>query len=1059
MTRHAGAAFGMMLLAHAAAAEFTQQGNKLVGTGAVGAYARQGTSVAISADGATAIVGGPGDNSGNGATWAFTLSGGVWLQQGFKLLSSDSLLGASLGTAVAISGDGNTAIVGGPTDHYQDPDLGYVGAAWVFTRTGGVWSQQGSKLVGTVAVGGARQGTSVAISADGITAIVGGPNDRSGPGGAAWVYTRSGSVWSQQGDKLVGTGAVWSPNYAIGLGTAVAISADGNTAIVGAPGDNGGQFGYSMTGAAWVFTRNGGVWSQQGSKLVGTGGAGSSSQQGWSVAISADGNTAVVGSWQDNSGTGAAWVFTRSGGVWSQQGDKLVGAGTGPGTGQAKSVAISADGDTVIVGGPNDSTNIGAAWVYTRSGEAWTQRGKLVGTGGVGYVAQGTSVAISEDGSAIIVGGPDDNTDVGAAWIFAASGCTAPAIYVQPQSQSFRTAQSATLSAAAAGTAPISFQWYQGPSGDTSNPVGTNSSSLTTPTLTATTSYWVRVSNPCGHADSATATVWIGCTPPSITVQPQSQSIQSGQSAVVSVGASGMPLAFQWYQGSSGDTSNPVGTNSSSFTTPLLTATTSYWVLVSNLCGQADSATATVTVTPLYAYFTWVPVASHNGGLFHSEWRSDLGLLNTGGVTANVQVRFFGSNGVLSNDTNVAPGVESILTDVVGQVGGSGSGALEIASDRPLRVTSRSYNRVAPDASCYAGGTQGQDYPAVVPGDGLAATQSAYLAGLSENAQYRCNIGVVNTGTGSATALVELFSGAGAKFTDYTVTLDPGDWKQETQPFMKYAGQTTMDRGYAKVTVQAGSGVFALASVIDNITNDPTTVGMQGTLPASVVWVPVASHNPGLNHSRWRSDLGLLNAGSVAANVQVKFFGSGGLVTTTTLVPPQVQSVLTDVVGQLGASGSGTIEILSDEPVNVTARSYNQVAPDASCYANGTQGQDYPAVVASEGLAVTQSAYLTGLTENASYRSNIGVVNTGTEGATVLVQLFDGIGTKLTEYPVALNPGEWKQETQPFLNKAGQQGMDRGYAKITVQTGSGVFGFASVIDETTNDPTTVTMQR
>ena len=105
MTRHAGAAFGMMLLAHAAAAEFTQQGNKLVGTGAVGAYARQGTSVAISADGATAIVGGPGDNSGNGATWAFTLSGGVWLQQGFKLLSSDSLLGASLGTAVAISGD------------------------------------------------------------------------------------------------------------------------------------------------------------------------------------------------------------------------------------------------------------------------------------------------------------------------------------------------------------------------------------------------------------------------------------------------------------------------------------------------------------------------------------------------------------------------------------------------------------------------------------------------------------------------------------------------------------------------------------------------------------------------------------------------------------------------------------------------------------------------------------------------------------------------------------------------------------------------------------------
>jgi hypothetical protein len=219
------------------------------------------------------------------------------------------------------------------------------------------------------------------------------------------------------------------------------------------------------------------------------------------------------------------------------------------------------------------------------------------------------------------------------------------------------------------------------------------------------------------------------------------------------------------------------------------------------------------------------------------------------------------------------------------------------------------------------------------------------------------------------------------------------------------------------------------------------------------------SHNPGLNHSLWRSDLGLLNTGTATANVQVRFFGSGGVVSETTYVPPGTQSILTDVVGQLDASGSGAIEVIADQPIEVTARSYNQVASNASCYANGTQGQDYPVLAAIDGLSAGQSAHLAGLTENASYRSNIGVVSLGPVGATVLVELFDGTGTKLTYYTVTLATGQWVQQTQPFLRRAGQTATGSGYAKITVQSGSGVFGFASVIDNRTNDPTTVAMQR
>ncbi|MFZ1197005.1 MAG: Ig domain-containing protein, partial [Pseudolabrys sp.] len=103
--------------------------------------------------------------------------------------------------------------------------------------------------------------------------------------------------------------------------------------------------------------------SQQGPKLVGTGASGVS-QQGASVALSADGNTAIVGGPGDNSGQGAAWVYTRSGGVWTQQGNKLVGTGASGAAQQGVSVSLSVDGNTAIVGGLDDNGGAGAAWVY-----------------------------------------------------------------------------------------------------------------------------------------------------------------------------------------------------------------------------------------------------------------------------------------------------------------------------------------------------------------------------------------------------------------------------------------------------------------------------------------------------------------------------------------------------------------------------------------------------------------------------------------------------------------------------------------------------------------------
>ena len=130
-----------------------------------------------------------------------------------------------------------------------------------------------------------RQGNSVSLSADGSTALVGGNGDNNSTG-AAWVYNIPSppKYHSQQGGKLVGTGAVGAAQQ----GQSVGISADGNTVIIGGNRDN------NFAGAAWMFTRSGSVWNQQGSKLMGTDVGGNPANLGQSVSLSADGNTALV---------------------------------------------------------------------------------------------------------------------------------------------------------------------------------------------------------------------------------------------------------------------------------------------------------------------------------------------------------------------------------------------------------------------------------------------------------------------------------------------------------------------------------------------------------------------------------------------------------------------------------------------------------------------------------------------------------------------------------------------------------------------------------------------
>jgi hypothetical protein len=359
-----------------------------------------GYGVAFSSDGTTAIVGGPKDAGGVGAAWVFVRSGATWTQQGAKLTAKGERGPGAFGQSVALSADGSTALVGSPQDAIP------IGAAWVFVRSGSTWTQQ-AKLIGskpgpTVQDG---LGISVALSGDGNTALVGAENYNDTVG-AAFAYRRTGSSWSRFGKILTGALEVGKGQF----GTSVALSADGTTAAIGAPGDA------ESTGAVWIYAFGKTGWTTQSPKLT-SGSAAAPQNFGCSAALSAKGETALVGACRDGSGAGAAYVFTRAGTTWKATPAKLAPAGeTGLGL-FGSSVALSAAGTTALVGAPFDATGTGRAWTFRRSGSAWKQGTRLSASAPTGASAFGWGVGLTGDGKTALVGGPNDGAGIGAAWL------------------------------------------------------------------------------------------------------------------------------------------------------------------------------------------------------------------------------------------------------------------------------------------------------------------------------------------------------------------------------------------------------------------------------------------------------------------------------------------------------------------------------------------------------------------------------------------------------------------------------------------------------------------
>ncbi|MGE0497758.1 MAG: integrin [Ramlibacter sp.] len=442
-----------------------------------------GNSVALSGDGSTLVIGAYGQDNNAGAVYVFIHSNGTWSQQAFLKASnpqgdlSASGGGARFGSSVSLSSDGNTLAVGAYQEsssatgiNGDQTNIAYAiyGAVYVFTRVDGAWSQQAYVKASNTGLGD-EFGYSVSLSGDGNTLAVGArhelsnatgingdqTNNAGGEVGAVYVYARNGGSWSHQAYVKPSNAGGW-------FGSSVTLSGDGNTLAVGAylersnaTGINGDQTNNASpyAGAAYVFTRDSGIWSQQAYMKA----SNSEGQDdfGYRVALSSDGNTLAVGAFMEASSAtgvngdqtnnaspqaGAVYVFTRSGGTWSQQA-YLKASNTGGADWFGSSVALSGDGNTLAVGASQEASNTtgingdqannssygtGALYVFTRSGGIWSQQAYVKPryvvdvnpiVGSTQYYF-GMNVALSGDGNTLAAGTYGDSSNAGAVYVY-----------------------------------------------------------------------------------------------------------------------------------------------------------------------------------------------------------------------------------------------------------------------------------------------------------------------------------------------------------------------------------------------------------------------------------------------------------------------------------------------------------------------------------------------------------------------------------------------------------------------------------------------------------------
>jgi hypothetical protein len=449
-----------------------------------------GTSVSVSGDGTTAVVGEPGYDAGAGAALVYANHDGAWTFV-TRLTPTQETGAGHFGGAVGMDDGGQTLIVGAPDD-----DAG-LGAAWVFALVDGVWTQQGQDpmLGGGGEAGAGHFGASVAVAGSGRVALVGAPLSGGGEG-QVFTFDADGNGGWYLFQHMDRAGVPADAHF----GAAVAMNRTGDQAVVGAPGaylGSGQIYPYTFYGLAGPYWIDG---TPIDSPLSGA-------NFGASVAISFEGARRVVGAPLANGGDGAAYAYAPNGNLAASFTDPL-GAGAGGRFGQSVAIASSTE-DQVLVGAPAEGGGSGAAYDFDGSANHdWSTDGAAVSpaSAAAGADAYGSAVGAAGTGGYALVGAP------GAA---AADGAVTHVVSALLRAPDAPTGVSAVPADA---SAQVSFGagWYDGGAAITTFTVTSDPGGLTCTAAGNETSCTVSgLTNGQAYTFTATATNDFGTSAPS----------------------------------------------------------------------------------------------------------------------------------------------------------------------------------------------------------------------------------------------------------------------------------------------------------------------------------------------------------------------------------------------------------------------------------------------------------------------------------------------------------------------------------------------------------------
>ncbi|MCP4135348.1 MAG: PKD domain-containing protein [bacterium] len=361
---------------------------------------RFGASVSISSDGRTAIAGAH-DNADmgkkSGSAYLYRWNGKTW--QETILIPSDAPVDNNFGKSVAISSDGKTAVVGAPHDNDKGISSGSV---YIYRWNGSAWNE--TKVSPFDGACGDNFGFSISISAKGNTICIGAPfsSIKGVYSGAAYIFRWNGKTWNES--KITPSDGVCGDNF----GRSVSLAALGNKLVVGAhyKEDNG-----CYSGSMYIYLWNGCSWKEQ--KLTPSDGA-SGDYFGKSVSISSDGNTVIAGAYGDEDNgcySGSVYLYSRNDSSWEET--KIVPSDGGPGDYFGYSVSLSPQGNTAIVGAYRHNTNgssTGSAYLFRKNENSWLESKLTPPDGSCGHYF-GQSVSLSSDGNTALAGAYGDKNN------------------------------------------------------------------------------------------------------------------------------------------------------------------------------------------------------------------------------------------------------------------------------------------------------------------------------------------------------------------------------------------------------------------------------------------------------------------------------------------------------------------------------------------------------------------------------------------------------------------------------------------------------------------------